>query len=51
MLDGKFRTTAMLQLFPACPCYHIAGEGNGDTRIDAKLAVNPRERKQPAAWG
>jgi hypothetical protein len=34
----------MLQLFPACPCYHVAGESNGDTRIDAKLAVNPRER-------
>ena len=31
-------------LLPACPCYHIAGEGNGDTRIDARIVVNPAQR-------
>lgn len=43
-LEGKFRTTALLLLFPACPCYHVAGEGSGDTRIDARFVVNPRQR-------
>ena len=42
--EGNFRTTAPLTLFPACPCYHIAGQGDGTTRIDAQVNVNPVQR-------
>ena len=44
VLSGKFRTTAPLVLFPGCPCYHVAGQGNGDTRIDARVNLNPAQR-------
>jgi hypothetical protein len=30
-----------LLLFPACPCYHVLGRGNGDTRIDARVTLPP----------
>jgi hypothetical protein len=44
-LKGKFRTTAPLLLFPACPCYHLVGDGTGETRIDARVVVNPADRR------
>lgn len=44
LLRGKFHTQPPLVLYPACPCYHAAGEGNGDTRIDARVNVNPAQR-------
>ena len=31
-------------LYPACPCYHAVGEGNGDTRIDARVNIEPEQR-------
>lgn len=34
-------TGSPLTLYPACPCYHELGLGNGDTRIDARLNLNP----------
>ena len=30
-------------LYPACPCYHELGQGNGDTRIDARVNLNPAQ--------
>ena len=44
VLNGKFHTSPPLVLYPACPCYHAVGEGNGDTRIDAHINVNPAQR-------
>ncbi|HWF18564.1 MAG TPA: hypothetical protein VG754_04825, partial [Verrucomicrobiae bacterium] len=44
LLEGNFPTTAPLSLFPACPCYHVAGEGDGTTRIDARVNMNPAQR-------
>ena len=44
VLKGKFHTSPPLVLYPACPCYHAVGEGNGDTRIDARINVNPAQR-------
>jgi hypothetical protein len=44
VLQGKFHTSPPLVLYPACPCYHAVGEGNGDTRFDALINVNPTER-------
>ena len=44
VLQGKFHTSPPLVLYPACPCYHAVGEGDGDTRIDARINVNPAER-------
>ena len=43
-LKGKFQTRPPLVLYPACPCYFAVGEGDGDTRIDARINVNPAER-------
>jgi hypothetical protein len=43
-LQGKFHTRAALVLYPACPCYHAAGEGKGDTRIDGRVNLNPAQR-------
>jgi hypothetical protein len=44
VLKGKFHTSPPLVLHPACPCYHAVGEGNGDTRIDARINLNPAQR-------
>lgn len=33
-----------LKLFPACPCYHLLSEGNGETRVDASVNLNPAQR-------
>lgn len=44
-LKGKFRVNAPLTLFPACPCYLVADKGNGDVRVDARLAVDPARRR------
>ena len=44
VLQGKFHTSPPLVLYPACPCYHAVGEGNGDTRFDARINVNPAQR-------
>src|ERR1022692_1599901 len=44
VLQGKFHTSPPFVLYPACPCYHAVGEGNGDTRFDALINVNPAER-------
>src|SRR4029077_1592071 len=43
-LQGKFRTSAPLVLCPPCPCYHLVGEGNGNTRIDVRVNLNPARR-------
>lgn len=42
---GKFRASPPLALAPACPCYHMAGQGDGTTRIDARIMVNPAARQ------
>ena len=44
VLKGKFHTSPPLVLYPACPCYHAVGEGDGDTRIDARINLNPAQR-------
>ena len=36
---AKSRETPPLTLYPACPCYHIAGAENGRTRVDCGIAV------------
>ena len=33
-----------LSLFPACPCYHALGEGDGETRLDARVRLNPAQQ-------
>ncbi|HEY3913061.1 MAG TPA: hypothetical protein VGN61_01135 [Verrucomicrobiae bacterium] len=33
-----------LTLYPACPCYLLVGEGNGQTRIDATVNLDPALR-------
>jgi hypothetical protein len=43
-LKGKFHTQPPLVLSPACPCYHAAGEGDGNTRIDARVNMSPGQR-------
>lgn len=42
--DPKPRVEPPLVLFPACPCYHALGVGNGDTRVDARINVEPSQR-------
>jgi hypothetical protein len=43
-LKGQFRTNPPLGLFPASPCYHLLGSGNADTRIDARIVMDPARR-------
>ncbi len=43
-LQGKFQTKAALVLEPACPYYHLIGEGNGETRVDARINLSPEAR-------
>lgn len=43
-LEGNWRTAPPLTLFPAVPCYHAVGEGSGETRLDARISVNPAQR-------
>jgi hypothetical protein len=45
VIRGKFLTAPPLTLCPPCPCYQIAGAGNGDTLIDARININPAERE------
>src|SRR5207248_9912884 len=42
--NAKPITVAPLVLYPACPCYHAVGEGNGRTRIDAAVNVPATNR-------
>src|SRR5438552_291088 len=42
--QGEARKSAPLALYPACPCYHAVGEGNGETRIEARLNVEAAQR-------
>jgi hypothetical protein len=35
----KPASEAPLVLFPACPCFHVIGVGNGETRIDAAINI------------
>jgi hypothetical protein len=44
VLKGKFHISPPLVLYPACPCYHAVGEGNGNTRIDARINLSPAQR-------
>jgi hypothetical protein len=44
VLKGKFHTSPPLVLYPACPCYHAVGDGSGETRIDARINLNPAQR-------
>ncbi len=44
VIEGKFQTRPALVLYPACPCYHAAGEGDGDARIDARINLSPAQR-------
>jgi hypothetical protein len=44
VLKGKFQTKPPLVLYPACPCYHAAGVGAGETRIDGRVNLNPAQR-------
>jgi hypothetical protein len=41
---AKPKPLRRLVLYPACPCYHVLGEGNGDTRVDAQVNLDPGER-------
>ncbi len=43
LLQGKFHTAGPLILYPACPCYQLVGAGDGNTRIDARVNLNPRK--------
>jgi hypothetical protein len=43
--EGTFVTAAPMALFPVCPCYHIVGQDDGATRIDARVNVNPAKRE------
>ena len=36
---AKPRSMPSLVLFPACPCYHALGLGDGETRIDARVNI------------
>jgi hypothetical protein len=36
---AKPPTPPPLVLYPACPCYHALGVGDGDTRIDARVNI------------
>jgi hypothetical protein len=40
----KSRVEPPLVLYPACPCYHAIGVGNGDTRIDARINLEGSQR-------
>jgi hypothetical protein len=43
-LEGKFQTHPALVLYPACPCYHVVGTGEAETRVDATVNLNPAQR-------
>ena len=40
-ITGKFTASAPLIVYPACPCYHAAGEGDGATRLAVQVNVHP----------
>ncbi len=40
-ITGAFSVTAPLVIYPACPCYHAVGEGDGSTCIDALVNLHP----------
>jgi hypothetical protein len=41
---AALRENAPLVLFPPCPCYHAIGVGNGNTRLDADVHLEPAQR-------
>src|SRR5438874_10191292 len=40
----KGKPKPSLVLYPACPCYHAVGEGNGETRVDAHINFDSPQR-------
>ena len=40
-ITGKFNAVAPLIVYPACPCYHAIGEGDGSTRLDVEVNLHP----------
>jgi len=40
-IPGRFTTVAPLIVYPACPCYHATGEGDGSTRVDVEVNLHP----------
>ncbi len=44
VIDGRFQIRPALVLYPACPCYHAIGVGNGDTRFDTRINLSPADR-------
>jgi hypothetical protein len=43
-IGGSFQTAPLLTLYPACPCYLVAGQADGRIRLDAQVNVNPDRR-------
>ena len=37
--ETKPRSPLPLVLYPACPCYHALGVGDGETRVDARVNI------------
>ncbi len=35
---------SLMTLYPPCPCYHVAGKGDGLTQIDARIELDGRDR-------
>lgn len=40
-IAGSFNVAAPLTIYPACPCYHAIGEGDGSTRVDVRISLHP----------
>gem|GEM_PF-1335349 len=40
-IAGSFNVAAPLTVYPACPCYHVVGEGDGSTRVDVQINLHP----------
>src|SRR5438093_12675727 len=42
--SSRTRPDGALLLYPACPCYHLLGEGTGATRVDARINLDGPRR-------
>ena len=40
-ITGSINVGAALTVYPACPCYHAIGEGDGSTRVDVQVNLHP----------
>ncbi len=49
-IAGSFTVAAPLIIYPACPCYHAVGEGDGSTSFDFQVNAHPERLGRARVW-